>query len=194
MPAHDELMGIDVAPYNKDWPMQFARIRTDLFRALRNVPIVAIEHVGSTSVPGMVSKPVIDVDIVVDRRHVQPAIRDLEVAGYVHRGDLGIADRHAFRAPDDDLRRHVYVVVDGSLALRNHLAVRAALRADGRRAREYRELKLRLAREAADIDAYATGKTEFLTSVLAEAGFTEGELDAIRVANRPPDTSGTSRT
>jgi GrpB-like predicted nucleotidyltransferase (UPF0157 family) len=120
---------IEVVPYDSAWPQTFDRIRADLLDALRGVAIVGIEHVGSTAVEGLRAKPIIDVDIVVDRDAADPAIRALERAGYLHRGELGIVDRHSMAEPDPPAR-NVYVVVAGSLALRNHLAVRDALRAE----------------------------------------------------------------
>ena len=93
-------MPIRVVPYDPSWPDQFAAIRVALADALRAVPFLAIEHVGSTSVPGLAAKPVIDVDVVVLREHLTPAIEALVAAGYQHEGDLGIRDRHAMRAAD----------------------------------------------------------------------------------------------
>jgi hypothetical protein len=79
----------------------------------------------------------------------------------------------------------VYVVVDGSVAHRNHLAVRDALRADPELRDAYGSRKLRLADEVDDIWAYVAGKTDLVVGILARAGFTEDELEAVRAANRP---------
>ncbi len=92
------------------------------------MPSAYVEHVGSTAVPGLAAKPVLDIDVVVPAGDVDAAVAALESAGYVHRGDLGVPDREAFHAPDDDPRRHVYVCRAGSLSVRNHLAVRDVLR------------------------------------------------------------------
>jgi len=183
-------MAIEVVPYDPLWPSRFDRTRGDLVTALAAVPIRAIEHIGSTSVPGLDAKPVLDIDVVVERQNLHPAIDALVLAGYEHIGDLGIPDRHSLRAPDDGLRRRVYVVVEGSLALRNHLAIRDALRASASLRAEYAALKHRLAEEVEDIDAYVTGKTDLLVRVLSEAAFTPSEIDAIRLMNRPPDPAG----
>ena len=160
---------------------------------LAAVPIRGIEHVGSTSVPGLAAKPVIDIDVVVDRAHVRGAIDALGAAGYHDRGEVGIPDRHSLRAPDDALRRNVYVVVEGSLALRNHLAIRDALRRDEQLRTEYAALKRRLAEEADDIDDYVARKTDLIVRILSTAGFTRAELDAVRAINLPLiQPSGTS--
>jgi GrpB-like predicted nucleotidyltransferase (UPF0157 family) len=88
-------MPIRVVPYDPRWPDQFTLIRGALTDALRDIPFLAIEHVGSTSVPGLPAKPVIDVDVVVLREHLVPAIEALVAAGYRHEGDLGIQTRDA---------------------------------------------------------------------------------------------------
>ncbi len=178
-------MAIEVAPYDPAWPTAFATVDTELSEALSGVPIRAIEHIGSTAVPGLAAKPQIDVDVIVLRHDLNAAIAALTAVDYHHRGDLGIPDRHAMRAPRGVSRRNVYVVVDGSVALRNHLAVRDALRADPVLRGRYSALKRRLAAEVEDIGAYVEGKTDLLVGILASAGFTEDELEAIRAANRP---------
>jgi GrpB-like predicted nucleotidyltransferase (UPF0157 family) len=177
---------ITVVPYDHQWPAQFASIRDELGRALADIPVLAIEHVGSTSVPELAAKPIIDIDVVVERDQVPKAIGAVTAGGYRHLGDLGIADRHALGPPDDGIRRNVYVVVAGSLALRNHLAVRDALRRDEALRAEYGQLKRDLAaRGGIDIDTYVAGKTELIGRILAEAGFTDEEIAAIAAANAP---------
>jgi GrpB-like predicted nucleotidyltransferase (UPF0157 family) len=177
-------VAINVVPYDPIWPSAFAAIHAELSDALRLVSICAIEHVGSTAVPGLAAKPQIDVDVAVGREDLHDAIAALAAVGYEHLGDLGIADRHAMRAPDGASRRNVYVVVDGSVALRNHLAVRDALRADPMLRDAYGMLKRSLAEDADGIGAYVEGKTDLLLGILAGAGFSEAELEAVRTANR----------
>ena len=185
---------IDVVPYDPSWPQRFEHTRRDLAAALEGVPPRSIEHVGSTSVPGLAAKPVIDIDVVVERAHLGATLDALVAAGYHDRGEVGIPDRHSLRAPDDAVRRNVYVVVEGSLALRNHLAMRDALRGDEDLRAEYAALKRRLARDADDIDDYVMRKTDLIARVLSEAGFTSDEIEAVRAMNlRPGPTSGASR-
>jgi GrpB-like predicted nucleotidyltransferase (UPF0157 family) len=174
---------VEVVTYNAAWPVHFTRMRQALEAALGGVEIRSIEHVGSTSVPGLAAKPVLDIDVVVPRGQLGAAISALVAAGYEHRGDLGIPDRHAMRAPSGGIRRNVYVVVEGSLALRNHLAVRGALRTDATLRRRYGALKRQLARDVDHIDDYVEGKSGLLTEILTRAGFTPSELNAIRAAN-----------
>ena len=128
---------IVVVPYDPEWPAHFATIEATLRAALSDVPVVAIEHVGSTSVPGLAAKPIIDVDVVVEAPHIAPAIAALQAVGYEHKGELGVAHRHAFETPPGHLRQNTYVVLAGSLGLRNHLAVRDTLRVRPDLAAEY---------------------------------------------------------
>ncbi len=97
----------------------------------------------------------------------------LEVAGYTHRGDLGVTDREAFFAPDDDPARNVYVCVAGTLHVRNHLAVRDALRLDPELRERYGATKLQLASDPSmDIHRYLAGKSLVLQDVLAASDLT----------------------
>jgi len=91
------------------------------------VPVVAIEHVGSTAVPGLAAKPVIDCDIVVAGPEVPAASAVLAGLGFTPLGELGIPLRWAFREPRRLAGTNTYVVAAGSLSLRNHLAVRDVL-------------------------------------------------------------------
>lgn len=84
-------MRIEVVPYHSTWPAIFETIRSELAEALDSVEVISIEHVGSTAVPGLAAKPVIDVDVLVARDQVDAAIEALETVGYVHRGEMGVA-------------------------------------------------------------------------------------------------------
>jgi len=168
-------MAITVVPYSPEWPVQFARVADQLGRALRDVPIVSIEHVGSTSVPGLAAKPIIDIDVIVEREHVGAAIAALVAAGYTHRGDLGVADRESMAEPDEP-RRNVYVCVEGTLHVRNHLAVRDILRRRADLRDRYGAVKNALAEEPElDIDGYLARKSPVLQDVLAESDLTPAE-------------------
>ena len=177
---------IEVVAWSASWSVLFAGLADDLRAALADIPGARVEHVGSTSVPGLAAKPVLDVDIVVDRAHVAAAVAALAAVGYVHRGDLGVTGRQAFLAPDTAPRRHVYICESGTLNLRNHLAVRDVLRRRPDLRHEYAAVKLALAADPAmDIDAYLAGKTAVLQKVLAESDLTTEELAQIRGLNDP---------
>lgn len=163
-------MAVEVVAYRAEWPIQFAAVATELRRALRDVSSAVVEHVGSTAVPGLAAKPILDIDVVVDPPQVPDAIAALEAFGYQHRGDLGIAGREAFTAPDEQPRRHVYVCQAGTSSVRNHLAVRDVLRARDDLRDEYASVKRRLAAEPdVDVDTYSARKSDVLQRILAES-------------------------
>lgn len=177
-------MSVHVVPYSDEWPTHFAEVASELHRALETVPVVAIEHVGSTAVPGLAAKPVLDIDIIVERQHVDAAISALATAGYVHRGDLGVTDREAFTAPDNDPARHVYLCVEDTLHLRNHLAFRDVLRQRSDLREKYSAVKMHLARDPEmDIDTYIAGKAGVLQEILAYSDLTDEEKALIYKLN-----------
>lgn len=143
------------------------------------VPALAIEHVGSTSVPGLAAKPVIDCDIVVAEENVAAASQVLVSLGFRPLGELGIPQRWAFREPERLAGTATYVIVAGSLALRNHLAVRGTLRADPGLRDQYAAVKKQVGATAADIYEYGRGKNAMVQQILAASGLTDAERASI---------------
>lgn len=178
------MRSIEVVDYDPAWPDRFERLRSYVWPAIEDVAL-SIEHVGSTSVPGLAAKPIIDMTVVVkSRADVPRAIARLATLGYVHRGDLGIKGREAFHAPAGLPAHHLYVCPAGALALRNHIAVRDYLRAHPDAARAYGELKQRLAEAYHDdVESYMAGKTAFIAEILREAGFSPEQLASIEEEN-----------
>src|SRR5947207_1911029 len=118
-----------VADYDEEWPRRFEDLRRDIWPVVADVAL-RIEHVGSTSVPGLAAKPIIDLSVVVaGRDDVSLAIARLATLAYRHRGNLGIEDREAFDHPDDQPRHNLYVCPEGTIGLVNQLAMRDYLRA-----------------------------------------------------------------
>src|SRR5688500_3749321 len=90
-----------VVAYDPVWAQLFESLREHLLDLLVGLD-VGIEHVGSTAVPGLAAKPIVDIDVVVPSpEEISDVVRRLESGGYVHRGDLGIAGREAFDVPPD---------------------------------------------------------------------------------------------
>ncbi|MCJ1469672.1 hypothetical protein MMC07_008308 [Pseudocyphellaria aurata] len=180
-------MRVIVEHYNPQWPESFALIKASLQEALQPVPIVEIEHVGSTSVLGLAAKPILDVDVVVTATSVPLAIAALEKSGYIYYGTWGIPDRHALRMPGQNPPVNLYVCVEDCLALRNHIAVRELLRRDEGLRDEYSAVKLQLAeREWENVMAYCEAKNSIMGKILARAGISETELEDIAKVNTRP--------
>jgi len=113
-----------VLDYDSNWPALFQCLRKRIADALGDMA-AAIEHVGSTAVPGRVAKPIIDIDVLLTSEPMLPtAIERLATLGYVHRGNLGIPEREAFFAPANDPPHHLYVCPPCSVEFRRHTAFR----------------------------------------------------------------------
>ncbi len=172
-----------VVEYDPQWPRVYEELRQRVGRLLGGVAC-RIEHVGSTAVPGLAAKPVVDVDVVVDAANVPRTIAMLEAGGYLHRGNLGIEGREAFAAPARLPRHNLYVCVDDGRALRNHVTFRDHLRAHAEAREAYEALKRELARRFPnDIESYAKAKTEFVLGVLRAYGLPPDDLSIIEDEN-----------
>ena len=131
---------------------------------------LAVEHTGSTAVPGLVAKPILD--LLAGYRagaQVESYVAALVRAGYVHRGEQGISGREFFRR-GEPRAYHLHLVVQGGPFWHEHLAFRDALRGDAAVRDAYAALKLELARRyPRDREAYIEGKSAFVQGVVAEA-------------------------
>ena len=160
----------EVVDYDPSWKSSFNEIRAFVWPAVASAA-QAVEHVGSTAVEGLAAKPIIDVDVIVaSSAAVVETTMALTGLGYVHEGDLGIAGREAFRQPDHLPEHHLYVVIDGSQPLLDHLHFRDYLRSHPEQARRYAAEKRRLAHLLiSDRDAYVNGKAWLVREILAAA-------------------------
>lgn len=188
---------IIIEDYNPEWTAEFKRLKTIFTNYLGACSLnFEIEHVGSTSVPGLAAKPIIDFDIIVtnemDRLKVNMALMEF---GYQYLGEMGIEGRDAFCTLAEDVpynnqikrkfEHHLYVCKRGVLSLENHLKFRNYLREHSKAASEYGELKKDLAGKFPnDIDSYIEGKSEFITTILIKQGMEKEEIEVIRKQNK----------
>jgi len=163
---------IEVRDYDPAWAGWFERLHARVWPAVRDVAL-RIDHVGSTSVPGLAAKPIIDMDIVVaSEAGLRPVIERLERAGYRWRGDLGVTGREAFEpVTDDDLpEHHLYLVVENNRAHLDHWLLRDLLRSDAAARERYGDLKRRNVELAGgDIDVYVKAKAALVAELLTRA-------------------------
>jgi GrpB-like predicted nucleotidyltransferase (UPF0157 family) len=181
---------IIIEEYNPGWSRTYEQLKL-IYQACLQDLILAIEHVGSTSVVGLAAKPILDIDLVVaDESAMEKVIIKLTSLGYQHRGNLGIAGREAFRRSSEKTPRsasqrdwiahHLYACLKGSTPLRNHVLFRDYLRTHPAKVIEYAHLKKQLAAlYPTNIDAYVAGKTGFITTCLKETGIGQVEIDLI---------------
>jgi GrpB-like predicted nucleotidyltransferase (UPF0157 family) len=160
---------VQIAEYDPRWPDCFAALRDRIARALGGM-VIAIEHVGSTSVPNLAAKPIIDMDVMVRAKDVPAATEVLEQHGYRHEGDLGIQGREAFRYTSEGPEHHLYVCPEGSAEFARHIALREYLRNHPDAVCEYAELKRRLAQQYSNDRAkYQEAKADFVDRLCATA-------------------------
>lgn len=163
---------IVVTDYNPQWPGWFELVRAYVWPAVSDVAI-GIDHVGSTSVPGLGAKPIIDLDILVAREgQITPVIDRLSAIGYRWRGDLDVPGREAFWAPEHQrLPDHnLYLVVQNNKAHMDHWLFRDLLREDAEARARYEALKRRNARLAnGDIEVYVAAKAALVAELLTRA-------------------------
>ena len=161
-----------VVPYDPAWTGQFARESPAVALALGDL-LVAIHHIGSTAIPGIDAKPIIDMLAVVSSiSGVDSHSAAMEALGYEVMGAFGIPGRRYFRKDDAAGKRthQVHAFQAGAPQIERHLPFRDFLRAHGTYAREYAALKGRLATlHPYDIAAYTDGKDRFIKEMDAQA-------------------------
>ena len=160
-------------PYHKHWARDFCEIKSEIQEALDQLAL-AIEHVGSTSVHGLSSKPIIDIDVVIkDYSMLDAVISALERIDYHHEGNLGIAGREAFKYEGKTyLRKHnLYVCPRDSEELKRHIAFREYLRSHPEAVCEYSRIKEEgAALYPFDIEKYIEHKSPFIEKIYSEIG------------------------
>jgi GrpB-like predicted nucleotidyltransferase (UPF0157 family) len=178
---------VRVVPYDPRWPGLFAAEAASIAQAVERLalPPLIVEHVGSTSIPDLLAKPILDV--AAARPTDTPAviyIPAFESIGYVYRGDGGLPGREFFRR-GERRSHHVHLVELAGVHWSRYLRFRDALRADPAIRDAYGALKLALAeRYPRDREAYIDGKTAFVEEVLRAVS--SALQDISRPEPRPP--------
>lgn len=150
--------------YSPEWPLEFEREATRL-RALLGDEIVSIHHIGSTSVPGLDAKPIIDLlPLVHDIARIDGYTDRMTAAGYRVWGEYGLPGRRYFTRDAGEYRTHnIHMYAVNDPAVPRHLAFCAYLRAHPDAQREYVAVKrAAYARHPADIDAYNNSKDDYI--------------------------------
>jgi len=175
---------VEVVEYDPSWPAQFEAERTLLHQTLGEAA-TAIHHIGSTSVPGLAAKPVIDILIEVADLKALDALNDRMIrSGYTPRGEWGIPGRRYFQKGGDRRTHHLHAFASGDFGLVRHLAFRDYLRSNPETAREYGDLKKSVAKTCLnDLGRYCDGKDAYVKRIEAVA------IEEIR-PNKPVQRTG----
>ncbi len=155
---------VRVIDYDPGWP-ELYRLEAEQLRRILGNELVAIHHIGSTGVPGLASKPVIDIlPVVRDIRRIDRLNSGFEALGYECMGEFGIPGRRYFRKGGEERTHQVHIFgQDAAGEIKRHLAVRDYLRSHSDTAEEYGRLKRELARKFPyDIEGYCDGKDAFV--------------------------------
>ena len=178
-------MRVTVEEYNPLWADKFQDIKKQLENALQGVPYISIEHVGSTSVPGLAAKPIIDIDIII--KETQPDLVKqalIDRGGYVFEGDMGVPLRYAFRKRADSPIRNLYVCIEGCQSLQNHLSVRDLCRSDPQVRDAYGRRSLSSPRKTGRMSMLiARLRMKYFAWILEKAGWTISDRNNIKDVN-----------
>ncbi|MEX0781318.1 MAG: GrpB family protein [Dehalococcoidia bacterium] len=167
--------GVVLVPSDPLWPERYEEAAA-LIRQACGALLVELEHVGSTSIPGIAAKPYLDLmPGVATHEDGFRLIPPMESIGYQSRGDLGIPGRHYFTKiieGDDHVWKHnVHAYATDHIEWARHLVFRDALRASDTLRDEYEALKRRLAAQFPDdVDSYAEAKSELVERIIAAHG------------------------
>ena len=158
-------MKVRVVPYDPAWPHAFENEASRIAEVLRNIA-VAVHHIGSTAIPGIPAKPIIDILVeITDLPSLDTGSVAMVALGYESMGEFGIPRRRYFRKNNaEGVRTHqIHAFEAGSDGAHRHLAFRDYMIAHDSAANAYGELKRSLALQHPDsIEAYMNGKDAFV--------------------------------
>jgi len=174
---------VKIVPYDLNWPRHFSTISSELRQLLGN-KVVAIDHIGGTSVPGLSAKPLIDIDITLNALADIPAASAAPIeAGCDPRGNRYGDDVWAFLHSGSTPKQRVYLCPPDNETHRRRLAFRDYLRNHKDVAEAYAHLKERLAKQFPyDGDRYTAEKSSFISNVVERArSVANGAIDSGQV-------------
>ena len=164
---------VEVVSHNPNWQQAFERESQEIANALGDNNVVAIHHIGSTAIPGIYAKPIIDFLVAVRAiAQVDEQSGAMTQLGYEVMGEFGIPGRRYFRRDNAAGIRthHVHMFEEGSAQIERHLAFRDYMRTHPNEAQAYSDLKQQLAKaHPTDIEAYMDVKDGFIQAIDAKA-------------------------
>lgn len=166
MNKEKQIRTIEVAPYDFKWKEEYLK-EAEKIRNIMNDEIIKIHHIGSTSIPGIYAKPVIDILIEVNYiKNVDIYNKDMEDIGYIAKGSFGIEGRRFFMKGLYNRTHHVHVFQTGNPEIERHLNFRDYMIAHPNEAEYYGDLKKELAvKFKYNIDGYCDGKDNYIKEI-----------------------------
>ncbi|MFW9902963.1 MAG: GrpB family protein [Candidatus Thorarchaeota archaeon] len=159
---------VKLSPYSKKWKQVYLNEKQQLEVAIGD-HILEIQHIGSTSIPNMIAKPIIDIAVAVhDFKEAFKCVEPLENLEYEYKGEFGIPNRHFFVKGNPRIF-HLHMLEISSQEWKNHIDFRDFLTHNPDKAKQYVELKKMLARRfSTDRDAYTEAKASFIENILQQ--------------------------
>ena len=162
-----------ISEYTPEWQKWFTKITEPLVQLLSDL-LIRTEHIGSTSVPGLAAKPVIDIDLVIEQANFDEVKKRLESIGYVYNGDQGVPGREAFKSEEVEkknhlIKHHLYVCGRNSEELQRHIKFREYLKNNPLEVEKYSAKKWELFDKTKDREEYIECKTSLLEEILERA-------------------------
>ncbi|MEJ8307332.1 GrpB family protein [Saccharibacillus sacchari] len=155
-------MQVRLSDYTPDWTQRFEE-ESEFLRSVFGPEVVQFEHFGSTSVPGMKAKPVIDMLVIVrDIQSVDARNEQMAQLGYDVAGDWGIPGRRLLRKGGEERTHHIHFYESGNPQIARHLILRDYLREKPDEVRAYSDLKERLSSQFSETSGYSPAKKGFV--------------------------------
>ncbi|SDL84320.1 GrpB family protein [Sediminibacillus halophilus] len=164
------MRNVEVVPYNDQWPKLFLK-EAAAIKEIFGDELIDVHHIGSTSVPGLAAKPIIDIMPVVRKiENVDKYNQQIAAIGYEGKGEFGIPGRRYFRKGGENRSHHVHIFQQRDKGVNRHLAFRDFLREHPNIARKYGAKKQELAAQfPSDIEAYRNGKDQLVQEIEQKA-------------------------
>ena len=161
---------LELVPHDPAWAEAFLEEKARIEIALAD-RIVAVEHIGSTAIPGIRAKPIVDMAISLERYEDGfNCVKPLEALGYEYRGEAGVPGRHYFHTAGEPVKFHIHMFPESSREWEDHLLFRDYLRANPGEAARYDGLKSALLEEfPEDRPRYTEGKAAFCGEIIEKA-------------------------
>jgi len=157
---------IEVVSYNSNWKGMYKEEEEKIKNVFSDI-IIDIHHIGSTAIPGIKAKPVIDILVEVkDIEVVDQHNHKMEELGYEAMGEYGITKRRFFRKGENNRTHHIHIFQVGNVEIERHINFKEYLIAHPDKGREYSKLKEKLTNKYTyDVENYTNGKSDFIKEI-----------------------------